>query len=104
MAYASLQLGLPGTLACPDAYDEDQETWLLCPRSTRLILQVSVQAVYVQLGTMAQITAGFGGVTWQPEQPFLPVVASLGRKFDAVRVRNYTRGAEAQVMLSVETT
>jgi hypothetical protein len=103
MAYESLQLGQPGNPSCPNAYDA--ASTLLCPGSNRLVLQVSSQAVYVQLGIMPQgIGAGLGSVQWQPEQPFLPVIASLGRKFDAVRVRNYTPGAEAQVMITVDST
>jgi hypothetical protein len=101
MAYESLQLGQPGNPKCPNQYTP--ESTLICPSSNRLILQISNQAVYVQLGVMPHgkgVSAG--SVQWQPEQPFLPIVASLGRRFDAVRVRNYTPGAEAQVLLGVE--
>lgn len=103
MAYESLQLGTPGAPECPNQYNAESE--LLCPRSTRLILQVSNQAVYVQLGVMPHgVGADLAAVQWQPEQPFLPVIASFGRTFDAVRVRNFTKGAPAQVLLSVEGT
>jgi hypothetical protein len=101
MAYGSLLLGQPGQPVCPDAYNN--ESTLVCPKSKRLILQVSVQAVMVQLGIMTQgVSTGAGGVQWQPEQPYLPLMASFGRNFDAVRVRNFTKGAAAQVLLSVE--
>lgn len=103
MSYEALQLGQPGQPKCPDKYEG--ASTLICPRSNRVILQISGQAVYVQLGIMSQgVSSGGGSVQWQPEQPFLPIIASLGRKFDAIRVRNYTKGAEAQVMISVDTT
>jgi hypothetical protein len=103
MAYESLQLGQAGNPKCPNQYTP--ESTLICAGSNRLILQVSAQAVYVQLGIMPHGKgAQAGSVQWQAEQPFLPVIASLGREFDAVRVRNYTPGAEAQVLLSVEST
>jgi hypothetical protein len=101
MAYEAIELGLPGTPACPDDYEP--ESTLICPRATRLLLQVAKETVFVQLGVMQQgVGAGAGAVQWQEEKPFLPVFASLGRRFDAVRVRNRVPGAEAQVLLSVE--
>lgn len=101
MAYGSIELGQPNNPPCPDAYEP--ASTLVCAKSKRLILQISNQAVFVQLGIMQQgIGAGVGSVQWQPEQPYLPIVASFGRNFDAVRVRNYTKGVKAQVLLSVE--
>lgn len=100
MRYQGLQLGQPGNSKCPDAYNE--ESTLICPVSKRLVLQISVQAVVVQLGIMQQGTGiGAGSVQWQPEEPFLPIICSLLRDFDAVRVRNFTPKAEAQIFLSV---
>jgi hypothetical protein len=101
MAYPPLQLGQAGQPKCPNKYNE--ESSLLCPQSKRLVIQVSKQAVYIQVGIMPQgIGASLGAVVWQPEQPFLPMIASLGRNFDAVRVRNYTEGSEAQIFLTAE--
>jgi hypothetical protein len=101
MAYPALEVGQAGNAPCPDKYNE--ASTLICPGSNRLVLQVSKQAVFVQLGVMPQGRGvGGGSVVWQSEQPFLPVIASLGRAFDAVRVRNYTPKAEAQVLVSVE--
>jgi hypothetical protein len=100
MLYEPIELGQAGNPKCPDQYNE--ASTLLCPRSKRLVLQISGQSVFVQLGIMQQgLGAGLGSVQWQHEQPFLPVVASLGRHFDAVRVRNYVKGQEAQVLLTV---
>jgi hypothetical protein len=100
MLYNPIELGLPGKEACPDRYDE--ASTLICPRSERLVLQVANQAVFVQLGIMQQgMGTGPGAVQWQAEEPFMPVIGSLGRRFDAVRVRNYTAGLPAQVLLSV---
>jgi hypothetical protein len=100
MNYGVLELGQAGKAACPDAYTENST--LICPRSKHLVLQVSNAAVYVQLGLMQQgVSTGPGSVVWQTEDPFLPLVASLARKFDAVRVRNWMAGIEAQVFVSV---
>jgi hypothetical protein len=98
--YEPLELGQPGKPKCPDKFTP--ESTLICPGTTRLILQISLQPVYVQLGIMQQGRGtGVGAVQWQAEEPFLPLIASLARKFDAVRVRNFTPGAEAQVFASV---
>jgi hypothetical protein len=100
MAYEALELGQPGNPACPDAFNE--ASTLLCAGATRLVLQTSVAAVFVELGVMPHGKSGLGSVQWLGAKPFLPIVASLGRTFDAVRVRNYTKGVAAQVLLSVE--
>lgn len=101
MAYPALELGQPGNEACPDAYNA--ASTLYCPAANRLVLQVSKQAVMVQLGVFPQGKgAGLGSIVWQPEHPFLAVFASLGRNFDAVRVRNYTKGQAAQVLVHAD--
>lgn len=101
MRYGTLQLGQPGNPKCPDTFNAD--SLLLCPGCSRLLLQISTQAVIVQLGIMPNgKSLSIGQVVWQDEEPFLPMIASLGRSFDAVRVRNYTAGAEAQVLASVQ--
>lgn len=102
-SYESLQLGQPGQVKCPDAFSNENAA-LLCPGSTRLVLQISKQAVYVQLGIRdtSAVPGSFAGIKWQEPRPYLPIVASLGREFDAVRVRNYTKGQEAQVIISAE--
>lgn len=100
MRFTPIELGQPGREVCPDKYNE--ASTLLCPGCKRLILQTSLQAVVVQVGIMQQGKgASIGSVQWQSEEPFLPVMASLGREFDAVRVRNYTPGLVAQVLVSV---
>ncbi|HEX3391941.1 MAG TPA: hypothetical protein VHS55_05220 [Solirubrobacteraceae bacterium] len=100
MLYTPIMLGQPGNPVCPDKYNE--ASTLICPGAKRLILQVSVQAVFVQLGLMPQgIGTGPGAVVWQTEEPYLPLIASLGRNFDAVRVRNFTPGVVAQVFITV---
>lgn len=103
MAYAALELGQPGNPACPDAYNE--ESTLFCPDSKKLMLQVSTNAVFVSLGKCNVSGAKGktpGSVIFQQEQPFLPMIATLARDFDAIRVRNYTKGAKAQVLASAE--
>ncbi len=103
MAYGALELGTPNAPACPNQFNEASS--LLCPGSTRLVLQVSKQAVMVQLGVMRAGGSGsLGGIDWQTEMPFFPTMASLGRNFDAVRVRNFTSGQEAQVFIAVDST
>jgi hypothetical protein len=100
MLYTPIELGQPGKEKCPDKYNA--ASTLICPDAKRLVLQVSVQAVIIQLGIMQQGKGvGPGSVQWQAEEPYLPMIASLGRTFDAVRVRNFTPGAEAQVFLTV---
>jgi hypothetical protein len=103
MAYGALELGQAGKPPCPNAFEE--ASTLLCPGSTRLRLQVSVAAVFVQFGVFRDRAGGtLGGIDWQTEMPFLPIVASLGENFDAVRVRNYTPNVAAQVLASVSAT
>jgi hypothetical protein len=99
MIHAPIELGQPGREKCPDKYNEASSLW--CPGARRIMLQISKKKVFVQLGVMQQGRgAGLGSVQWQPEEPFLPVVASLGRKFDAVRVRNWGAGEEAEVFIA----
>lgn len=99
MRYGVLELGQVGKPVCPDAYNEDST--LICPRSKRLVLQVSAANVYVQLGIMPQGVGGLGAVVWQTEDPYGPVAASLARNFDAVRVRNWAAGVPAEVFVNV---
>jgi hypothetical protein len=99
MLYSPIELGQPGKEKCPNAYNEASTAWT--PGARRIILQVSKQAVFVQFGIMPEgVGAGLGAVRWQSEEPFLPMIASLGRNFDAVRVRNYISGQEAQVLVT----
>jgi hypothetical protein len=99
MRYQPLELGQPGNPKCPDKFTEDST--VLVPDSSKLLLQVSNQAIIVQLGLMPQGRGtGLGAVVWQAEDPFLPMIAALTRNFDALRIRNYTTGVEAQVLVS----
>lgn len=99
MLYPALELGQPGNPAVPDRYTD--ASTLICPRSRRLFLQVSLQAVVVQFGLMDQgVGSGKGAVRWQSEEPYLPVTASLGRNFDAVRIKNYLPGKPGQAIAS----
>ena len=97
--YEALQLGQPGNEAIPDHYSTGST--LICPKSKRLMLQVSLQGVVVQLGVMNQgIGVGAGAIQWQPEEPYLPMIVVTGREFDAVRVRNYIAGLPGQIILT----
>jgi hypothetical protein len=99
MRYEALEVGQPGNPKCPDQYNE--ASTLLCPGSKRLVLQVSKQAIRLQFGVMPQgRSLSAGAVQWLNEEPYMPMISSLAREFDAVRVRNYTPGVEAQVMAS----
>lgn len=91
-SYPPLQLGTPGATPCPDQFSPASS--LICPGSARLLIQISVAAVYIQFGL------GVGGVQWGVEEPYLPLVGGLTRNFDAVRVRNFTAGLGAQAMLT----
>jgi len=98
--YASLELGQPERPPCPDEYNQDST--LLCPGAKRLFLQISNQAIYIELGVMDQgVGIGAGSVRWQSPEPYLPLITSLRRTFDAVRVKNYKPGAAAQVFVTV---
>jgi hypothetical protein len=99
MIYDALELGQPGNPAIPDNYTEDSTR--VVQRCTRLLLQVSTQAVFVQLGIMPQgLGAGVGSVQWQAEEPYLPMIAALARNFDAIRVRNYSKGFAGQILVT----
>lgn len=97
--YNALELGM-GEEPCPDRYTP--ASTLICPRSKRMILQLEgANKVIVQLGVMDQgVGIGTGSIRWQAEEPFMVSVA-LGRRFDAVRVRNWKPGSEAKLFLSV---
>lgn len=100
MRYGNLELGQVGNPKCPNLYTP--ESTLVCPRSTRLQLQIFKHNIFVQLGQMPQgVGIGQGSVVWYPEEPWTPLVLSLSRKFDAVRVRNWAPGEEAEVFVSV---
>jgi hypothetical protein len=100
MRYEAIELGQPGNPGCPNAYDD--ASTLICPGCERLVLQVSKQAVMLQFGIMPHgKSLSPGVVQWLAEEPYLPMIASLGRNFDAVRVRNYIPGQEAQVFVTV---
>ena len=99
MIYEPLELGQTGNPACPDKYEE--QSTRVCPNSTRVILQISKAAVKVQFGIMPHgKSLSAGAVQWQAEEPYLPMIAALTRKFDAVRVRNLTPGEPAQVFVT----
>lgn len=100
MLYGNLELGGENATKCPDQYND--AATLICPSSRRLQLQIFNQRVFVQLGRMPQgVGVGKGAVVWYPEEPWTPVVTSLSRQFDAVRVRNREAGKEAEVFVSV---
>lgn len=101
MRWDPIQLGQPGQPACPDAYNDASTR--ITPGTKRVFLQISKQAVYVQMGIMPQGRGtGSGAVVWQAEEPYLPMITSLARNFDAIRVRNYSPGQEAQIFVNFE--
>jgi hypothetical protein len=107
VAYEPVELGLPETPACPNKFEaavEGNPAVLFCPGARVLILQVAANAIKLELGLMqAGQTSGMGGIIWQPHESFFPCLARLPRDFDALRVKNWKSGAEAQVLISVET-
>lgn len=96
--YGSIELGQPGNPTCPDAYNE--ASTLICPVSVKALIQISVAAVFVQFGVNQRGASGGGNVVWGPEEPMLPIVLLRGRRFDAIRVRNFTAGVAAQVLIT----
>lgn len=106
MKYEQIELGQPGRPACPDkfTFDPAESSTRLVQGSKRLLLQISEQAVVIQLGTMRTSGQGtsFGSIVWQAEETFLPMIAAIAREFDAIRVRNYTPGAPAQVLIGFD--
>lgn len=94
--FPSLELGLPGRAACPDNYSP--ASTLYCGGAGKLRIQTSLAAIYLSFGE------GIGGPLWGPDEPFYPIVGSIVRPFDAVRVRNLTPGQAAQVLLTPEPT
>lgn len=99
MSYTPLELGQPGNPGVPDIFDS--EATLVCPRSHKLVLQVSGQAVMLQFGQLraGAGVSGVGNIQWGPEEQYLPISGTLTRRFDAVRVRNYTLEKAAQVVM-----
>lgn len=100
MSYVPLELGQPANPAVPNVFEP--AATLLCSRSHKIVLQVSAQAVMIQFGRLRPGSgiSGAGNVQWGPEEQYLPVAAIISRRFDAVRVRNYTPGQAAQVVLT----
>ena len=97
--YPSLEVGQAGNPPCPDQYNA--ASTLICPGSAKLLLQISGQPIVVQLGVMPQGKGvGAGAVVWQAEQTYLPLIATLARAFDAVRVRNRNAGSPAEVIVN----
>ncbi len=99
MSYTPLELGQPGNPVVPNKFEP--EATLVCPRSHKLVLQVSGQAVMLQFGQLRAGTgaSGLGNIQWGPQEQYLPMSGTLTRRFDAVRVRNYTPEKAAQVAL-----
>lgn len=90
--FLELRLGFTGTPACPDEYS--RAATLECAGAGRLRIQSSLNAVQLQFGS------GVGGIQWGNDETFYPVVGSIPRAFDAVRVKNLTAGKAAQVILT----
>lgn len=90
-SFPALELGQPGKPACPDGYT--QASIVYCPGCTKLTIQTAVAGIYLSFGQ------GIGGVVWGVDEPYLPVVGTIIRRFDALRVRNLVKGEPAQVLL-----
>jgi hypothetical protein len=100
MAFRVMEVGLPGKPACPDEFQDEGQTVLLCPDSKVITVQIGKNAAYLQFGVMPQgRSLSPGAVVWQKARSWTPTSFSLGRNFDAVRVRNFTAGQEAQITL-----
>jgi hypothetical protein len=101
MRYRPLELGESGQPRVPNQFSE--ESTLFCPSSERLLLTVMRNSVYVELGQLREGEASsLGSIQWQGEFRMLPIVASLGRLFDAVRVRNFDPESPGAVILVVD--
>jgi hypothetical protein len=66
---------------------------LRCPGTTRLLIHTRNAAIGYQLGR------GRPASVWQDEVMMLPGTASLIRACDAIRVRSWTAGKPAQVIV-----
>lgn len=72
----------------------DEWQQLDCPGAKKLRIQVSNAAVLINFGT------DWPAPQWEPSpEPYLPILASLVRPFDAVRFMSMTAGVPAQIIL-----
>lgn len=82
-----------------DTVSTDIYQYLECPGSRKVTLQISNASVLVGFGSAADaLTFRPGAATYPPDdEPFLPVVGSVARRCDEIRVRSYAPGVAANV-------
>jgi hypothetical protein len=66
----------------------DQPQTVLCPGCVKLIIQISNQPIYITFGN------GIPTPVWEDSEPYLPLVGSLVRGFDAFQFKAYTPAAQ----------
>lgn len=74
-----------------DSYQE-----LRCPGTTRVLLQISGAKVLVGFGT----SYGGGSAVYPADEPFLPVVGSVQRDCDAIRIKSAVPGVPATATIT----
>ena len=76
-----------------DSYQE-----LVCPDVTTVTVQVSNTAISIGFGTGGNGRPGTA--TYSQDEVLLPSIGGLDRDCNAIRIKNYTPGTPARVMLS----
>lgn len=80
-----------------DGSTTDTYQYLRCPGTRRLLLQVTNAQVYIGYGTLS---GGGGSAVYPPnDEPFLPVIGSIERECDEVRIKSYIPGTPAKVII-----
>lgn len=73
----------------------DQYQYLFCFGSTKLNIQVSNAVILLGFGT-----GGGPDAMWDTtDEPYLPIIGSIARQFDAIRFKSATLGVPAQAIL-----
>lgn len=82
-----------------DTWTTDAYETLTCPGSRRITLQVSNAMAAIGFGAGGGIRGG-APVFPASDEPFLPTVGGLTRECDAIRVKSYTPGLPARVLIT----
>jgi hypothetical protein len=81
-----------------DTTTTDGYQYLVCPGSSQVTLQVSNAAAAIGFGENPLGRPG-AGVYPPADEPYLPVLAGLGRDCDEIRVKSLTAGKPANVKI-----
>ena len=92
-----VMLAMAAVLAWQGITTTDAYQYINCGGATKVTLQISNAAVSVGFGT----GPGGSGVRYEADEAFLPVIASLSRRCDQVRIKNLNPGQPAVVLGSM---